>query len=334
MKAEVTTARRRSFLRYANTALKARIFNRKTPLLVSWVITRRCNFSCPYCQSQGNEKEELTREQALDFVDRLARVGTQGVTLTGGEPLMRADLGQIVDRCVARGITVGVNSNGAMVEARIQDIRNASMVMLSLDGPENIHDAVRGPGSFAMVMRAVDLVRSRGIKVSIAATLSSVNLSSLDAIFKIAREQELRVYFQPAEKDQLRHDELNPITPSVEEYRRAISAIMLEKTQNAYIGNSVSGLKYLYSWPDPHLPLKCYGGLLFVRVEANGDVKICGRHLGAAVMGNILKRDIMEIMKDAPPVVCTTCWSAARLEFNKAMAFDLESVLTILKKVK
>ena len=327
------TVRRRSLIKDVKAVLKARIFNTKTPLFISWVLTNRCNYSCPYCHSHGHEAEELTTQQALGFVERLARMGTKGVTLTGGEPLIREDLGRIVDRCVAQDIAVVLNSNGSMVVERIADIRNVRTVMLSLDGPEKIHDSIRGKGSFATVMGAVDCVKARGIKVCIGTTLSSLNLSSLDVIFKIARKNRLQVYFQPAEEYQLRHNELNSIVPSSDEYKRAIVAIMLEKKNNRFIGNSLSGLRYLYCWPEHHRPLKCYGGILFVRIDANGDVKICGKPRGSFVLGNILRNDFYDIFNYATPVVCEACWSASRVEFNKAMAFDLEAVLSMLKKV-
>ncbi|MEI8013041.1 MAG: radical SAM protein [Candidatus Omnitrophota bacterium] len=333
MKDDIKVIEKRSWIRYAGAVLKAKFLSIKTPLFISWILTNRCNFSCQYCHSHGNKAEELTTQQALDFVEKLARCGTQGVTLTGGEPLMREDLGKIVDSCVAQDIAVVLNSNGFMVAERIADIRKVKMVMLSLDGPEEIHDSIRGKGSFSMVMRAIDCVRARGIKVCIGTTLSSLNLSSLDSIFRISKKNKLQVFFQPAEKYQLRYNELNSIVPLAEAYKRAIAAIMVEKKNNCFIGNSFSGLKSLSCWPEPHLPLKCYGGILFVRIDANGDIKVCGRRHGSLVLGNILKNDFSNIFKGAAPAVCSTCWCASRVEFNKAMAFDLEALLGILKKV-
>ena len=333
MRTGLMSAKRNLLFDYAKAAAMALFLNRKTPLFVSWILTHRCNYSCAYCHSQGNISEELTTQQALDFASRLAGFGTRGVTFTGGEPLMREDLGKIVDCCAAQNIAVILNSNGSLVADRIEDIRNIKMVTLSLDGPEEVHDAVRGKGSFAIVMRAVDCVRARGIKVCIGTTLSSVNLSSLDEIFKISRKNKLRVFFQPAEKYQLRNSQVDPISPAAKEYKRAIEAIIVEKKHNSFIGNSLSGLKHLSCWPDPHSPLKCFGGKLFVRIDFNGDVKICGRHCGSFVLGNILQDDFASIFRDAAPVVCTNCWCAPRVEFNKAMAFDPDAVFNILRTV-
>ncbi len=332
MKTGLRSVKRPLLFDYAKAAAKVVFLNRRVPLFVSWILTNRCNYSCVYCHSRGNISEELTTQQALDFAGRLASLGTRSVTFTGGEPLMREDLGKIVDCCSAQNIAVILNSNGSLIEERIEDVRNITMATLSLDGPQKVHDAVRGKGSFGTVMRAVDCLRAKRIKVCIGTTLSSVNLSSLDEIFRISKTGKLPVFFQPAEKYQLRNNELDPISPSVKEYKHAIEAIIAEKRHNIYIGNSLSGLKHLSYWPDPHPPLKCFGGKLFVRIDFNGDVKICGRHCGSVVYGNVLHRDFLNIFRDVATVVCVNCWCAPRVEFNKAMAFDLGSVSNVLRK--
>lgn len=322
-------ARAFRLLRYVVDVLQAKVWNVRKPLIVSWILTSRCNFSCPYCHSVGDLSKELSTAQVFNFVRELARLGTRRISFTGGEPLMRDDLGEIVDYCVENGMVVTLNSNGSMVSSRIRDIRRISLLTLSLDGPEDVHDAIRGKGAFAGLMDAIACARQERVRVYFATTLSSPNLSYLGAIFEISRMFGIKVFFQPAEHFQLRDGRPNPIAPARDEYAKAMVIIMEEKKRNPLVGNSWAGLKHLFYWPRAHPLLKCYGGLLSVRIDANGDIKICGRPKGDSVLGNVLTGDFERIFMTADLPVCRFCWCSSRIEFNKAMALDIDAVSNI-----
>ncbi len=88
------------------------------PLALTWEITNRCNLDCSFCFLQpallNDATGELSTAEALEVVDAAARLRA-GLYLTGGEPLVRADLAEIVARARARGLRIGLNTNGVLL---------------------------------------------------------------------------------------------------------------------------------------------------------------------------------------------------------------------------
>ena len=78
---------------------QARVYKKKTPLIVSWALTARCNLRCKHCNAWNLEAEELETGQILRLVEELSRMGTCKIQFTGGESLLRDDIGQILDCC-------------------------------------------------------------------------------------------------------------------------------------------------------------------------------------------------------------------------------------------
>jgi MoaA/NifB/PqqE/SkfB family radical SAM enzyme len=111
----------------------------RTPRLVGWGITNRCNLSCPHCYSSASRarQDELTTEECLNLLDSLARMGTKRIGWTGGEPLLRVDLEDLIDRCARLGIESGITTNGVpLTPRRAESLRAAGLgiVQISLDG--------------------------------------------------------------------------------------------------------------------------------------------------------------------------------------------------------
>src|SRR3989339_1445427 len=93
-------------LKYIN----AKLFNKRVPLAVSWALTYRCNHKCSYCGLWKKETQELTAGQIFAVIDELALAGTQYIGFTGGEPLIREDIGEIIKYALSKNIKVRVNS--------------------------------------------------------------------------------------------------------------------------------------------------------------------------------------------------------------------------------
>jgi MoaA/NifB/PqqE/SkfB family radical SAM enzyme len=93
------------------------------------------------------------------IVDQLADMGTQRIGLSGGEPLLRDDIGEIIRHIKGKGIECGLSSNGILVPERLLEIRGVDSICLSLDGDKHVHEDLRGKGTYQKVMRAVQCVK-------------------------------------------------------------------------------------------------------------------------------------------------------------------------------
>jgi len=169
----------------------------KKPVLV-WNVTRRCNLKCLHCYAQataGPAPDELSPQAALDLLRDLKDFGAPVVLFSGGEPLLRPDLFELVDRAVAHGMRAVISTNGTLISRdlawRLKDL-GLSYVGISLDGTAAVHDRFRGEsGSFAAAMAGVRHCQEMGLKVGLRFTVSRLNFREVPAIFDLVEEYQL-----------------------------------------------------------------------------------------------------------------------------------------------
>ncbi|MGO9307824.1 MAG: radical SAM protein [Spirochaetia bacterium] len=144
-------------------------------------VTERCNLACEGCWAAEYDKRDDLPYSLLERVIReLAEMRTNIVTFTGGEPFMRRD---IVDLMAAHPEAVfQVYTNGTLITEqladRLQELGNV-IPLLSINGFEEANDAIRGKGNFRAVVRAMELLKDRGVLFGVSLTATSRNLDSM-----------------------------------------------------------------------------------------------------------------------------------------------------------
>ena len=119
-------------IRVGRMFLKALVSTRH-PILVTLVVTRRCNLACTYCFEYDHVSEPVPAGALLQRIDRLSSLGTSIVTISGGEPLMHPDLEQVVDQIRRQGIIATVITNGYLLtENRIGRLNSAGLDYLQI----------------------------------------------------------------------------------------------------------------------------------------------------------------------------------------------------------
>lgn len=166
----------------------------KRPVVV-WNLTRRCNLHCAHCYSDSFDKEypgELTTEEAFAVVEDLARFGVPVILCSGGEPLLRLDLFEIIRAVQAHGIRAVISTNGTLITrvlAREMKELGLSYVGVSIDGPEHIHDRFRGKkGAFQESLAGIRACLEAGLRVGVRVTLTKYNYPYLDDLFRLIEE--------------------------------------------------------------------------------------------------------------------------------------------------
>ncbi len=317
----------------ANALLKAKILKIKTPLVVGWGITDRCNRKCLYCARWQGKIKELSTNEVFKIIDTLTRLGTLRISFTGGEPLMREDMGKIIDYVHSKGIEARLNSNGSLVVKRISDLKNLDILNLSLEGEKEIHDAIRGEGSYEEVIEAAKIAKGNDIKVTLTAVLTKININSADFVIDKAREMDTKVTFQPTTQLILGGKALNPIVPSKEQYRKAVEKLISKKKNGERaIGNSMAGLKHLYNWPDPKR-IRCASGWISCRIEPDGGIFYCSRKKKLLKPVSSLSSSFWKEFSTLGPVSCNDCWCAGRAELNLAFWGNLSVIHEQIKSV-
>jgi Fe-coproporphyrin III synthase len=169
----------------------------KKPVVV-WNCTRRCNLRCVHCYSQSENKNyagELSTAEGLTMLDDLARFGAPVVLFSGGEPLMRADLLELVQAAVDRDMRAVISTNGTLItEDMAAKLRGAklSYVGVSLDGLHVVNDRFRGiAGAFDKALEGIRNCRRAGIKVGLRFTITNRNAGEVDGIFDLVRREDI-----------------------------------------------------------------------------------------------------------------------------------------------
>lgn len=165
----------------------------QAPFIVIWELTRACALACVHCRAEAmphRHPDELTTEEGKRLIDRVAAFGPRRplFVLTGGDPLRRRDVAELVRHGVGRGLSVAMTPSGtaAVTRKRLEELRDAGLARLavSLDGstPE-AHDAFRRVrGSHRYTMRIVDDARELGLPLQINTTVSRQTVDDLPAI--------------------------------------------------------------------------------------------------------------------------------------------------------
>lgn len=143
------------------------------PLVAHVSVTDRCDYACPQCSNVSRTGSDPAREKLVALLDGLRRAGTASVALTGGEPLLREDLPQIVEACGEEMPPLLFTTGDGLDEGRAGTLRSAGLVgafvSLDYDQPEE-HDRMRGhPGAFRQALRAIDACLGAGLYTAVQA---------------------------------------------------------------------------------------------------------------------------------------------------------------------
>lgn len=169
----------------------------KKPVVV-WNVTRRCNLKCVHCYSQSEDHDyggELSLDEGKALIEDLARFGSPVILFSGGEPLIRRDILDLIQYAASHGLRAVVSTNGTLISrpvaARLQEI-GLSYVGISLDGLERVHDSFRGvPGTFSRVMAAIENCQSVGLKVGLRFTINKRNYKDIPGVFDLVEERRI-----------------------------------------------------------------------------------------------------------------------------------------------
>lgn len=166
-------------------------------------LTERCNLQCKHCYQTGRSVEEMSLSEIREAVAEISETldeweevyGIQyskSFNVTGGEPFLRGDILDVIKEIKDHGFGLYLLTNGVLVNERkagsLADLR-VDGVQVSVEGPEGIHDSIRGKGTFSASMRGVQYLLDAGLSVTLNVTLSSVNAEYFMDIIELAMKK-------------------------------------------------------------------------------------------------------------------------------------------------
>jgi mycofactocin radical SAM maturase len=249
------------------------------PICLTWELTYACNLACVHCLSSSGRRDprELSTRQCKDIIDELERMQVFYVNIGGGEPTVRPDFWELVDYATAHHVGVKFSTNGVRITPEVAT-RLASSdyvdVQISLDGATaEVNDAVRGRGSFAMAIRALEnLVDAGFADAKISVVVTRHNVGQLDAFKALADRYgaTLRITrLRPSGRGADVWDELHPTAGQ----QRELYEWLVARGDGVLTGDSFFHLS-AFGQSLPGLNL-CGAGRVVCLIDPVGDVYAC-----------------------------------------------------------
>ncbi len=170
-----------------------------SPFIVFWELTRACMLACKHCRAKAIRKRdpyELTTEECYSVIDELAKFPVKPlIVFTGGDPMMRNDLAEIVEYASRSGFRTAIAFSGTekATKKRLEELKEAGIarIAISVDGSTaDVHDRFRGVrGTFDMSMKIIENARAVGIPFQINTTVTRENIYDLPNIAKLCIEK-------------------------------------------------------------------------------------------------------------------------------------------------
>src|SRR5689334_141393 len=255
-----------------------------SPICLTWELTYACNLACVHCLSSSGRRDprELSTDECKAVIDELQAMQVFYVNIGGGEPTVRPDFWELLDYAINHQVGVKFSTNGIKLDQR----RAAQLaatdyvdIQISLDGATaEVNDVVRGPGSYATAMRALENLAEAGFaQPKISVVMTRQNVDQLDEFTAIADKfgAQLRITrLRPSGRGADVWDELHP-TPA---QQRQLYDWLVARGSAGSCGEVLTGDSFFhlsaYGQALPGLNL-CGAGRVVCLVDPVGDVYAC-----------------------------------------------------------
>lgn len=324
-------------LRFVGTALSPR--HRRPlagPALGTLLVTYRCDLRCAVCDLPQRAAarrragdRELDTAEFKDVLRDMRAIGTAGVGVTGGEPMLRKDLPELLRHGADLGLHMHLNTDGLFVEERALDLVRAGVrsINISLDGATaEIHDAARGrAGSFDRVLRSFQALKraqrpGQRPRLTAVTVLTPRNIHQIGDVVDVACEAGAeRVGVIPVHDFGHGESEMDP--ELLAEGLRSLAALH----DQGLIDNSTAYLDLIpRAFRGESSPLKCYAPYASVVVDCYGDVYPCfplmerRQPKGRIPLAPLWRSAAYQAERDALSA-CTACLWNCHTEMNLAL---------------
>jgi MoaA/NifB/PqqE/SkfB family radical SAM enzyme len=326
----------RNRIGFFKEVISARLTGRMRPLLVTFSMTPRCNFRCPYCYGDYEHRyqNELTLKDVLSLVNELADRGTRFLQLSGGEPLMFQGIEQVVDLANRRGICLGMSTNGSLIKRHIDIVRKVQTIAVSLDGDEASNDANRGAGTYAMIIEGIEAAQAAGVRVHTYTTVTRNNVNALGWLLEFCKQRGIYAEFGFLVNRSLKNDNnYQGIDLDIETFKKSQAQLVEYKKRGYPILFSRQVLERVQQWPDfsvkrwmnteptfAHIP--CYQGRLMIFIDCDGKVYPCIQMIGEFEALDFRQAGFAKAYAHAGTHNCKACYLMCVNDFNLLFALN------------
>ncbi len=291
------------YLKLAHSPLSKQA-ERFVPLVMSWNITRECNMKCSHCYINATDKKldnELNTQEAKNLMDQIYQVSRPLLILSGGEPLLRSDIFELIRYGSKIGLKMGLGSNGSLIdEATARKLKDAGIATVSISLDSNIpeqHDEFRGvSGAWQKAVEACKALRRNNVLVQVNTTLTQQNYNQIDDIMTLAESigvENFHLFFLVPTG---RGTKIADISPR--QYEEMITKTFAKTANHTLNVRPSCAPQFMRIAKGMGLDMRqwirgCIAGMYYCRIYPNGDVTPCP-YLPIK-LGNVRQKSFKEI---------------------------------------
>ena len=288
---------------------EAQASERFVPLVMSWNVTRECNMKCSHCYINATEKKlanELTTQEAKKLMDQICQVSKPLLILSGGEPLLRPDIFELIKYGASKGLKMGLGSNGSLIDDNVAaKLKAAGIATVSISLDSHIpaqHDEFRGVvGAWEKAVNACKALRKNNVLVQVNTTLTHQNYNQIDDIMSLAEGigvENFHLFFLVPTG---RGTKLTDISP--QKYEDMITNTFAKVAKHKLNVRPSCAPQFMRIAKGMGLDMRqwirgCIAGLYYCRIYPNGDVTPCP-YLPIK-LGNVREKSFKEIWFNSP----------------------------------
>jgi radical SAM protein with 4Fe4S-binding SPASM domain len=278
------------------------------PLILSWNVTRECNMKCSHCYINATDEKlanELNTVESKQLIDQICEVSRPLLVLSGGEPLLRPDLFELISYGSSKGLKMGLGSNGSLIDEKVaRKLKEAGIATVSISLDSHIpaqHDDFRGvAGSWDKAVQAIKALRNNNVLVQVNTTLTQQNYNQIDDIMSLSENigvENFHLFFLVPTG---RGTKIADISP--QKYEDMITNTFAKVAKHKLNVRPSCAPQFMRIAQGMGLDMRqwirgCIAGLYYCRIYPNGDVTPCP-YLPIKI-GNIREKSFKEIWTNA-----------------------------------
>jgi MoaA/NifB/PqqE/SkfB family radical SAM enzyme len=311
------------------------------PFEVQAMLLNACNLKCLYCRCPEVKTSLLTTEQWRGIIRGLGALGTLRIKFQGGEPTMRRDFRELCAEAQRAGILTAVITNGVGLTDQPELLDHLNEIVFSLDAvTPAINDRIRGEGTHAQVVAAIDLAVSRRLPTYVNMVVGRDTLDEIEPMLAFCEARGVSLNAQPVVFGTQYYDESGRhLALSAEETRAMHRQLAEWKRRGRRLMFSPAVYARVASWSDyGQLTQRsagrsaCMAGRYYVHIEANGDVHPCVQHGATFTPKNIATDGLEAALGHVQQHNCGDCFSAYLNERKRLFALRPAALLEMARR--
>lgn len=255
-------------------------------MIISWNCTQACNINCIHCYRDAGQKytDELSTAEGKKLLEEIARAGFKIMVFSGGEPLLRTDIFELIEYAASLGLRPVCGTNGTLItEKMAQRLKDAGLMRagISIDSLKaSQHDFFRGSeGAFNKTMAGIEACKKVGLPFQIHTTATTYNqheiIDIIDASIQWGAAGADIFFLVPTGRGK----EIEKTTLHTEEYEALLKAIIAKKSEVAIDVKATCAPQYMRIAQEMGVPMRytkgCLAGTAYCIITPKGEVMAC-----------------------------------------------------------